>query len=239
MQIFYKKSTGHLIVTPFRCGSTHLNKSIKKYGLLNITEYEDSDEYKNILSNVKKKTFIYRDPFERWVSFYFGLVYTPRLCELGILDGEVVYKEYNNRIVIPKNIDQMYYNPTSYYDLIDSIKGTEDFWSATYAATKLLKNIIKTSDDRHIFPQHIFFEEYFSKISTDKYEVISIKNYVSWINLTFNDRLNYVSNLSDIYIKLSEVELVNEIRNMCMDIYNKDYTHIFPLTLETMFYNEY
>jgi len=245
MRVFYRKSTDHLIVTPFRCGSSHLQISRDEYGLIQLTELSNfdvmnlaSDAYKNILSKVKKKTFIYRDPFERWISFYYGLVYIPRLCELGILDTDHVYKKYKGRIAVARNAEQLYFNPNCYYDLVELIDGNESFWNAAYKATNSLKNIIKITNDAHILPQYVFFNNYFSKIKYNEQEVISLKNYIYWIETTFNDKLDYVSNLDYIDIKLSDVDLINEIKSMCKDIYYKDYKYIFPFTTDSISSNE-
>jgi hypothetical protein len=237
MRVFYRKSTDHLIFTPFRCGSSHLQISRDEYGLLNENEMSDS-EYSNILKRVKKKTFIYRDPFERWISFYYGLVYIPRLCELGILDTDHVYEKYKGRIAVARNAEQLYFNPNCYYDLIESIEGNESFWEAAYTATRSLENIIKTTDDAHIFPQYTFFNMHFSKIECNTSEIISLKHYSTWINLTFNANLVHVSNLDYIKINLFDVDLINEIKSMCMDIYYKDYKYIFPLINNSVLYGE-
>jgi len=242
MRVFYRKSTDHLIVAPFKCGSSHLQISRDEYELvdksnsantiiMNFILNNSPPTSNNILSKVKKKTFIYRDPFERWISFYYSFIYIPRMCEIGNLSTDYDAEKYNGKIFIPNNIEEADLHPISYYNLIELIDGSEGFWGAAHKTTSSLKNIIKITNDAHILPQYVFFNNYFSKIKHDEQEVISLKNYIYWIETTFNDKLDYVSNLDSIDIKLSEIDLVNEIRTICIDIYYEDYKHIFPLTI--------
>lgn len=231
MRIFYKERTGHLIVTPFRCGSSYLQKSLEKYELTTVKELPDTlmlgtdrltEKYEHITSKIKKKTFIYRDPFKRWVSLYHYLIYIPRLYELNTYKtklGAIVSRKKNN-----------YFTPPCYNYLIQSFDETKSFWENAHTATKLLEEAIKNTQDYHILPQYIFFDEYFSKIKSDESEVVDLKDYTSWINATFDDNLEHDSNSEYINIKLFELHLVNEIRSICGDIYYNDHEYILPLT---------
>jgi len=76
MKLFYKPTTKHLIAVPLRNGSSHLYKNMGNYELIETTYKPFFD---TIIDEVKLKTFIYRDPCLRLMSFYENFVYKPYL----------------------------------------------------------------------------------------------------------------------------------------------------------------
>lgn len=115
MIVFFSHETESIIITPFRCGSRHLIKNASDYNLMHFsveTAY-GKKLFKSIINDVEDKTFLYRDPVDRYISFYHTFIFNKP------------EKEAPNKSIIPKirskNFWEDLYNSVSllekYFDI--------------------------------------------------------------------------------------------------------------------------
>jgi len=203
VQFFYRPTHEHLIVVPFRNGTTHLNSNTTSYGLHNITQDHLID---NVFEKAKKKTFIYRDPFLRLMSFYNAFVYKPYVTKEQ-LESEGV-----------KNASDCFAPPVRGHDLLSDM---------IFAKNNIIKNY-KTHD--HIQPQYSYFKHDIFNQNLEEYEIISVSQYTEWIHLTFADTdFKYVpSEISEINLNIESTVYLQNMYNMCKYLYKEDYKFLEP-----------
>jgi hypothetical protein len=160
MRIFYQESTKKLIITPFLTGSSILmDKVIQRE--IELTWFDHGNEVQRkcieeILKDTEiNKTFLYRDPVERVISFYHKFIF----------DSKITEKNKNTeglKLFTPKN-------------------RKENFWDEVWEALPLIETHYKKND--HLIPQYTYFS--FFKENPEEYEIYSTDNYVKWFFLEF------------------------------------------------------
>ena len=128
VRAFYQESSNTLIITPYRCGSTHLIQNVAKYDLLflDLKKKKDLEIFEDVRKTCDKKIFMWRNPFERLVSFYYNFIFSPR-----------------SPIQYPQTL---FKNSTS----------TKNFWKdLNNSFDKIEKNLSK---DAHTITQSLYFE---------------------------------------------------------------------------------
>lgn len=197
MKIFYNLQNKHLIAVPLRNGSSHLSTNSFTYKLTEVTYVP---MFKSIISEVERKTFLYRDPSVRLLSFYNQFCYRPYAEKISNMEDA--------KLFIPKTRGNCLLS---------------DFLNAKEL---LLKNY---KLDRHTRPQAEYFynEEYNQEL--DEYEIISTDEYVKWIYLTFGDKITHkVSSLKDTNITPINFRYMQKIQEFCKTLYKDDYELLEP-----------
>lgn len=197
MRIFYSPDYKHLIAIPARNGSSHIQENLHKYGLIETTYLP---AFRGIISEVTKKTFIYRDPCIRLLSFYNQFIYEPYLAKTT--------KYGDSKLFIPS---------TRGYDLLSDVLNAKD-------------NIIKNYEiDAHTSPQSNYFMDLDYKQDIEDYEIIPTSQYVKWLYLTFADRVNHEpSKIEEININVTNFNNMQKIQELCMTLYRNDYELLEP-----------
>lgn len=208
MKIFYKPKTKHLIVVPARNGTSHLYNNMREYGLVDTTYKPFFD---SIIHEAEKKTFIYRDPCLRLLSFY----------------NQFIYEPYINKI---KTSSVKSKDDAGYVDFAEKfvsiVRGDDLFSDLVFSRKKIEKNY---TTDVHTCPQYVFFEKQTDEKIND-YEIISVNQYVKWIKLTFADMIveSRPSPIEKIPITPGRFINMHIIQNMCNDLYKNDYKFLEP-----------
>jgi len=79
MRIFFQEEKKLLIVTPYLCGSTYLAVKCNKFSLTSLVPQRGNKLLHEILNTEEiTKQFIYRDPIERYFSFYSKFIFQPK-----------------------------------------------------------------------------------------------------------------------------------------------------------------
>jgi len=204
VRIFYSPAQKHLIVTPFRNGSTHLFIYKENYKLIQVQEapiIEQSEAFTNIIDKVEKKTFIYRDPFLRLISYYNNFIYEPFA--------------YKQKI---RNISDNFTPFSVGKDLVSDM---------ILAIDKIEKNY---KNDYHTLPQYEFFKNKSLNQNIEEYTIISITQYTKWITQTFIGSIpQYMpSKINKIYSETENRKSLHIIYDMCKRIYKEDYEFLEP-----------
>lgn len=202
MKALFNPVKQQLIIAPLRCGSTMLEENAGKYGLINVSNqiHDDIENFKNLVKNVKKKTFLFKEPFERLTSFYRNFVYVPFFW--GHDDG----LDEGFRKFFPE-------------------KRKKDFWDDMLEAKDLIVSQYK--NDPHIMPQYTFFEMFEQNV--DEYEIVNMEYFQKWMNLNFLEVLqDRKSPIHEIPIKFSSITKIQTLHDMCKDLYKEDYKYLEP-----------
>lgn len=217
--MFYHENTNSLIAVPYRNGSTHLLHSTDIYKLihLNLGTQIGKIVFETITSDKKlNKIFFYRNPIERFLSFYVHFVacavtpsktdeWTPPMA--GILN-----KVYNKKVTI---------------------------WDNLYSALPLIEKHYK--NDMHTQPQH----SYFAKNEEDRclhnastgeevqnYTVYDVADYGKWLYLTFGKKIPHNAALDnpEFNFKISGIDFFKlmEINDVLKELYKDDLTFLAP-----------
>lgn len=202
MKALFDPAKQHLIIAPLRCGSTMLEENAHQYGLINISAEinENQENFINIVKNSKKKTFLFKEPFERLTSFYRNFVYVPFFW--GHDDG----LDEGFRKFFPK-------------------RRKKDFWDDMLEAKDLIMSQYK--NDPHIMPQYTFFDTFNQDV--DEYEILNMECFQKWMYLNFSEVLeDRVSPIHEIPIKFSSITKIKELHDMCKVLYKEDYDYLEP-----------
>jgi hypothetical protein len=87
MIIFYQEEKQHLIVTPFRCGSQYLrinspNLKLQVSAVPSLDGFplyiEHDEFFKKIRKEALRKTFLFREPHERFLSYFNSVIIEPK-----------------------------------------------------------------------------------------------------------------------------------------------------------------
>lgn len=209
MKIFFEPITKHLIIAPNRNGSSHLTKNMHEYQLLDVS-YQAL--FNSIIDIVEKKTFLYRDPCIRLMSFYSLFVHQPYL--------EKINKVSTDSTKVKKN--KTYF--TEQFGA--TARHTDLLHDMVLAKSKIEQNYMK---DTHTMSQYEFFNTYPNERVQD-YEIISVSQYIKWLKLTFADTTTEVKTSSVDKISLTPSTLISMqvIQEMCHKLYEYDYTFLEP-----------
>lgn len=206
MKIFYNIKHKHLIVAPFRNGSSHLHYHAIQY---NLTEVTHGPIFKGIISEVEKKTFLYRDPCARLMSYYRQFVFDPPTTT-----SKTIIKEDADKALALK--------------LFKPLTRGNDLLSDMVLATD---NIIKNyRTDFHTTPQSDYFKDDRYEQSVNEYEIISIDQYAKWLKLTFADKetKQNIPSLDKIIINPYNFRNMQRVQDLCMTLYKDDYELLEP-----------
>jgi len=203
-RVFYKDSTDHLIVPPPRCGSTFFTANHDILGLfpLNFNYPIRYKAFKQATVGAVKKTFIYRDPLARLVSFFDCFVYT---SDRG---------DRNKRLFDHGNIVHVYEHGRRSY---------ERFWRDLHKSLPLIKE--NYMDDEHTSPQHLYFSQH-GETSAD-YDLVNVTGLEKFVceNFIENDLtgLNLTHTPKSYPINSNDLPLIAEIVGAVKEIYAMDY----------------
>jgi len=77
MRVFFNQYDSSLYVIPYRCGSTYIKNMSDKFDLFSLeTKHsEQMDVFKSLKVMAKNKTIFYRDPFEKFISYYHKFIF--------------------------------------------------------------------------------------------------------------------------------------------------------------------
>jgi hypothetical protein len=122
---FYNETNDELIIAHYRCGSSHLFYNSTEYNLLSLEMTRDKDFqiFNEIKSECKNKTFLWRNPFDRLVSYYYNFIFTkPKVVkgnEMFVLNksSKNFWEDLKNSLpLIEKNyLDNIHTVKQSYY----------------------------------------------------------------------------------------------------------------------------
>lgn len=211
MRVLYEPVKKHLIIAPLRCGSSILEDNAEKYNLVVMTseiphnyghesELYNNTEFLNLIKESDKRTFLFKEPFERLVSFYRTFVYYPHFFKH---DGEL-----NKR-----------------FRLFFSENRKQDFWDDMLQAWDLIEQHYKY--DPHTTPQYHFFKS--CNQNVDDYEIVSTDEYRKWICLNFAEKIeDRISPIHEIPIKFSSISKIQKLHEMCKILYKEDYEYLEP-----------
>lgn len=212
MKALYEPIKKHLIIIPLRCGSTVLEDNAEKYNLSVITNkiphsyYQENQPIGNvaplleIIQGAYKKTFLFKEPFERLVSTYRNFVYVPYFSgnENGL---------------------------TERFKLFWPTKRKQDFWDDITEAQELIQ--LNYKKDPHTVPQYSFFKLFNQR--AEDYEIINADQIQKWIYLNFGDTIqNRISPIYEIPIKFSSIAKIQKIHDICKVLYKEDYEYLEP-----------
>lgn len=196
MKIFYHTQTQHLIATPFRNGSSHLYENMMKYQLTDISHLPIFD---SIQREVVRRTFLYRDPCLRLISYYHNFVYS--------------YNKPSANVDILRR-----FKPSS--------RGYDLFSDMMLAKDNIIKNY---REDKHTQPQYDYFVNPDYNQNLDDYEIISVNQYAAWIKLMFKVAVDTKKHPSDdCSIVPSSFRNMQRIQDMCTELYKDDYEKLEP-----------
>jgi len=198
MRLFYKPEDKHLIVVPYRNGSAHLSEKMELYELINVSY---PPIFNSIIGEVEKKTFIYRDPFLRLISYYNNFIYTPFVKKTQI--------DKRHKHLVPG---------TRGKDLLSDIMFAKHKIEKAYKA------------DSHTCPQYDFFKDEVFKQDINDYEIVSVTQYIKWLVLTFADATtkHRASETSIINLNIENFTQLQIIHDMCRRLYKDDYKYLEP-----------
>jgi hypothetical protein len=207
MRVFYDLKKRHLIIAPARNGSSHLVDNVFKY---NLTEVTPVHVFKSIITEVEHKTFLYRDPCIRLLSFYNQFIYEPYLYKTVKVEPIPLF--------VPKSRG---------HDLLS------DFLNAKELILKNYKLDMHTRPQMDYFynippvNQEIAYNESVQNI--DEYKIISMDQYTKWIYLTFGDTLkdrpSVIDNFNITPFKFRYMQKIQELSTM---LYKDDYELLEP-----------
>jgi hypothetical protein len=197
MRLFYCIKTKHLIAVPFRNGSTFLHENMRTYNIIDVTY---PPIFASIINEVDKKTFIYRDPLLRLMSFY----------------NLFIYSESIDKVKDAKYL-KLFMPPT---------RGKDLFSDMVLAKNKIEANY---KNDSHTLPQYEFFKNELLKQNIEEYEIISANQYTKWLMLTFTDKVEHkLSAIDKINLNVENFLNMNIIHDICKNIYQEDYKFLEP-----------
>lgn len=199
MNIYYSISTKHLIAVPARNGTTHLDTHSLEYNLISVRH---APIFKSIIDETIKKTFIYRDPCLRLLSYYNRFVYQPHKT-----------KSTNNDVALTL------FKP--------KYRGEDLLSDILFASDNIIKNY---KEDVHTQPQVSYFEHSWYVQDIEDYEIISTEQYVKWLKLTFSDfTTKHISSpIDDIVITPRLFSKMQKIQDLCKVLYKDDYELLEP-----------
>lgn len=215
MRMFYHENTNSLIAVPYRNGSTHLLHSTDVYQLihLNLNTQIGKSAFETITSDKKlNKIFFYRNPIERFLSFYVHFVafaVTPsKTDEMAV----ILNKGYNKKVTI---------------------------WDNLYSALPLIEKHYK--NDMHTQPQHSYFakneeDRCLHHASTGEevqnYTVYDVADYSKWLYLTFGKKIprNAALDNPELNFNISGIDFFKlmEIHDVLKELYKDDLTFLAP-----------
>jgi hypothetical protein len=205
--VFYDLKKRHLIVTPSRNGSSHLVNNVFKYNLTDVTHVPI---FKNVITEAEHKTFLYRDPCIRLLSFYNQFIYEPFLYK--------TVKVEHIPLFIPKSRG---------HDLLS------DFLNAKELILKNYRLDMHTRSQMDYFynipPVNIEVAYNESVQDIKEYKIVSMDQYTKWIYLTFGDTVKArPSAIDNFNITPAKFRDMQKIQEMCMNLYKDDYELLEP-----------
>jgi len=204
MRIFYQSSTSHLIIAPYRCGSTYLKDKSDHLGLTYLGVLGADGVYRDTITylfNNKdiSKTFIYRDPIERYISYYAQFV-QPYSGENATTKKKILETTANK-----------YADYIIQKDLLEEASKNNIWYNIHKGLSALEKNYTK---DWHTNTLHSYFEYTNQKI--ENYNFVPWDSFAKWIFLIFKVKNDYKSKLKD---DLSETTTSGLDIMKCIEIY--------------------
>jgi hypothetical protein len=226
MRIFHHEKTDMIIVTPYRNGSSFLYYNKDNLGLTQLSTHSvtlediDNEKTEDTLALIKKlnatknKIFLYRNPLERFYSYYNSFIYedstaiTPQTIS-DFFSGNRDVEKYHrtNR----KGYDDEYYIKDLYINF-----------------SKIKKSFVS---DPHLSPQMLFFKYYEQELR--KYRVIDFSSYGVLIKKLFGNEIKKFdidffegSSPSNKMIRLFDVDYVVQINNKLREFYKDDFEKI-------------
>lgn len=208
MRIFYELRKKHLIIVPLRNGSSYLQKNALKY---NLTEVTHIPVFKTVIAEVQRKTFLYRDPCIRLLSFY----------------NQFVYEPYLKKTVKVQDYSHLFAPKTRGNNLLS------DFVNASESIVKNYKLDMHTRAQIDYFynvpPVNLdsSYNEYQQDIKD--YEIISTDQYAKWIYLTFGETIKHrSSSIDNTNITPNKFRDMQKIQELCTMLYKDDYELLEP-----------
>jgi len=212
MRIFYQEDTKHLIITPLRCGSSYMARNSTDFKLITLPNIYYSSRptialFEALFQESEKKTFIFRDPFERFLSYYNTFVFK---------QNTRTDKDDKSASPIRKILLPLAENKNIWEDINNSLLVIKDNYEI----------------DWHTRPQTQFFlfaAHHIKNTSSDEFinsfEFINFDNYRKWIYLTFAKITEYKSALEENTSLTTFFDWNNfiKINNFIKDIYKRDY----------------
>jgi hypothetical protein len=219
MRFFYYHPTNHFIASPTRTGSTFLLNNCSE-SLVHLTDISKENEQitsdREIFKNQSQhRTFIYRDPVDRFLSWYKKFV----VLDEFMMSQTISYSNFLRAMLL----DNKSNNPIEdLYNSLDLIKQhhSKDIHTVGYS------HFIDVND-----------------IDLHQFNVINFLNFKTWVvaelNLTpVNQNQNYKHILEDseelTYVPKNEEERekLQEVVSTLKEIYKQDYELIAPLIKE-------
>lgn len=210
MKMFYHQETKHLIAVPFKNGTTYISNNVSKYKLLEVT-YDSF--FKMVIKDTEKKTFIYRDPCLRLLSFYNGFIYGPTKLNKAV-NLEKNPKDY---LAIKKQ------KPNELFNIV--VRGNNLLSDLVMSKSNIEKYYMTNA---HTMPQYEYFKKYDETVQD--YEIVSNTQYDKWLKLTFAD-MDFEfkkSGIDDTQLIPSNFRDMQIIQNMCYSLYEEDYKFLEP-----------
>lgn len=206
MRIFYQEKQNKIFVTPFLCGSSYLLNNANTFSLISFLPTDDkTSKQMMFLQELLKqpnisKTFIYRNPVERVLSFYNKFLFNKTKTSGSRYNSEFIFK-----------------CPAS------TVKKT--FWGEMVCSLPLFEKHYKT--DLHTAPQFTFFEMFDENVND--YTVYDVDDFTKWLYLEFLVRETSISHSFINHTMDGNIIGILNLYDRLKKLYEVDYSKIEPL----------
>ena len=212
MRLYFEPKTKHLMIVPLRNGTIIFDDVMQRHGIVDVTGYLPTNYYQHpdipyditslldVINSSNRRTLMFKEPFERLVSFYRNFIY--------------------NAVFLENHI-----NLNERFELFSPKNRKLDYWSDMFEAKDLFEKYYKC--DPHTMPQYSFFD--ITKQNIDDYDIVDSIEIQKWMQTNFSEEIETrISPIYEIPIKFSSIDKIKVLQDMCKVLYKDDYEYLEP-----------